>query len=108
MTLNPRTVWKAIFRAFPRSMSLLCHLEDSKISSLAQDHNSNFFQARYSACQDHEPLIYVQHAGEATPYLVNPPSLSERGLWAELWAGYWGEERVGGQAARSPPLPYTW
>lgn len=46
----------------------------------AQTRNSNFFQARYSVCQEHKPLIYVQHAGEVTPYLANPTAcLKEEG-----------------------------
>lgn len=108
MTLNPRIMQKAIFQAFPRSMSLLCHLEDSKISSLARNHKSHFFQAHYSVCQEHEPLIYVQHAGQASLYLANPMGLSERGVWAELRAGYQGEGWDGEDAAWPPPLSYTW
>lgn len=50
------------------------------MSSWARTHNSNFFQAHYSVCQEHKPLIYVQHAGEVTPYLANPTAcLKEEG-----------------------------
>lgn len=46
----------------------------------ARTHDSNFFQAHYSVCQEHKPLIYVQHAGEVTPYLANPAAcLKEEG-----------------------------
>lgn len=46
----------------------------------ARTHNSNFFQAHYSVCQEHKALIYVQHAGEVTPYLAIPTAcLKEEG-----------------------------
>lgn len=49
------------------------------------------------------PLMYVQHAGEGTPYLANPMGLSERGVYGELGARYWGEEKDGGCVAPAPP-----
>lgn len=46
----------------------------------ARTRNSNFFQAHYSVCQEHKALIYVQHAGEVTPYLAIPTAcLKEEG-----------------------------
>lgn len=46
----------------------------------ARARNSNFFQAHYSVCQEHKPLIYEQHDGEVTPYLANPTAcLKEEG-----------------------------
>lgn len=103
MTLNPRTVWKAIPGI---SQVHVITLSLGRLQDLITGPGPVtviFSRLITVSAKRHKPPIYVQHAGEVTPYLANPLLVSKRRVgWTWGWVQGWGVD------AQGPPPPHTW